>query len=222
MQSIDTKLESSHKSGHWELDIIFGSSTRVKVLWAFISNPETFFGPRDLERICKRSYEDVRRVTSQLYTLGLIRARLTGTNEPSEQQSTIIHHPFCLNKNHPWIKPLRVLLERELGIVKAVEEKLNELGDISVAFIFGSFARGEQRPESDVDLVVIGGHTLETLVEPISEVEERINREVQLFTYTPREWRRKVKARDHFVVSMMETEKVFLVGSDERLAGITS
>ncbi|HDS30337.1 MAG TPA: nucleotidyltransferase domain-containing protein [Firmicutes bacterium] len=222
MLSIDTNIKSGKNAGNRELDILFGSRTRVDVLWAFIGNPDRNFGPRELERICKRPYEEVRRITAQLYDIGLVRMRANGVKESSGQQGEIIHRAYYLNKNHPWVKPLRLLLEREFGVIKEIENKLKELESISVAFVIGSFARGEQKPESDVDLVVIGKHSLEILVEPLSEVERRMDREIQIFTYTPSDWRKKLKQKDHFAVSIMETEKIFLVGNDERLAGISS
>lgn len=50
--------------------------------------------------------------------------------------------------------------------------------DVSVAYLFGSFARGEQRPDSDIDLRPACGNTMTfgTLYELSNELEKVLRR----------------------------------------------
>lgn len=52
--------------------------------------------------------------------------------------------------------------------------------------IFGSFARGEETPESDLDILVEleGGKSLFDLVELKADLEEKLSRKVDIGTYT--------------------------------------
>lgn len=56
--------------------------------------------------------------------------------------------------------------------------------DVSEAYLFGSFARGEQTPDSDIDLRLICGNTMTfgTLYELSHELEKELGRKVDIVT----------------------------------------
>lgn len=56
--------------------------------------------------------------------------------------------------------------------------------DVSVAYLFGSFARGEQTPDSDIDLRLVCGNTMTfgTLYELSHELERELGRKVEIVT----------------------------------------
>lgn len=59
--------------------------------------------------------------------------------------------------------------------------------DVREAYLFGSFARGEQTPDSDIDLRLVCGETMTfgTLYELSLELEEQLGREVEIVTNPP-------------------------------------
>ena len=59
--------------------------------------------------------------------------------------------------------------------------------DVSEAFLFGSFARGEQAPNSDIDLRLVCGNTMTfgTLCELSHELEKELGRKVDIVTNPP-------------------------------------
>lgn len=56
--------------------------------------------------------------------------------------------------------------------------------DVSEAYLFGSFARGEQTPNSDIDLRLVCGNamTFGTLYELSHELERELGRKVEIVT----------------------------------------
>ena len=56
--------------------------------------------------------------------------------------------------------------------------------DVSEAYLFGSFARGEQTPDSDIDLRLVYGNTMTfgTLYELSHELEKELGRKVDIVT----------------------------------------
>lgn len=63
--------------------------------------------------------------------------------------------------------------------------------DISEAYLFGSFARGEQTPNSDIDLRLVCGNamTFGTLYELSHELERELGRKVEIVTNPPEHMR---------------------------------
>ena len=59
--------------------------------------------------------------------------------------------------------------------------------DVSEAYLFGSFARGEQTPDSDIDLRLVCGNTMTfgTLYELSHELEMELGRKVDIVTNPP-------------------------------------
>lgn len=63
--------------------------------------------------------------------------------------------------------------------------------DVSVAYLFGSFARGEQTPDSDIDLRLVCGNTMTfgTHYELSHELERELGRKVEIVTNPPEHMR---------------------------------
>ncbi|MFR2603725.1 MAG: nucleotidyltransferase family protein [Collinsella sp.] len=63
--------------------------------------------------------------------------------------------------------------------------------DVREAYLFGSFARGEQAPDSDIDLRLACGATMTfgTLYELSLELEKELGRKVDIVTNLPEHMR---------------------------------
>ena len=63
--------------------------------------------------------------------------------------------------------------------------------DVSEACLFGSFARGEQTPDSDIDLRLVCGNTMTfgTLYELSHELEKELGRKFDIVTNPPEHMR---------------------------------
>ena len=63
--------------------------------------------------------------------------------------------------------------------------------DVREAYLFGSFALGEQAPESDIDLRLVCGDTMTfgTLYELSLELEKELGRKIDIVTNPPERMR---------------------------------
>jgi len=67
-------------------------------------------------------------------------------------------------------------------IKKSIVEILKKYG-VKKAGIFGSYARGEEKTNSDIDILIEINSSLLTLVEIEMELEKKLKKKVDLITY---------------------------------------
>jgi predicted nucleotidyltransferase len=86
---------------------------------------------------------------------------------------------------------------------------------IDFAFIFGSVARGEDKASSDIDLMVVGAVSLDEILDAARSAEEQLRRPVNPSIYSLQDLREKFHAGNHFLRSLENAEKVFLIGDED-------
>jgi predicted nucleotidyltransferase len=125
---------------------------------------------------------------------------------------------YLANPACPVFSELKSLAVKTVGIADVLRDSLAGMADrIVVAFIHGSVARRAEASESDVDLVVVGTLSFGDVVAAIQPAQETIGREVNPTVYSVREFRAKLRGGHHFVNSLKETPKIFLLGDDVEL-----
>lgn len=75
--------------------------------------------------------------------------------------------------------------------IAAAVSRVRSRYDVREAYLFGSFARGEQTPDSDIDLRLVCGDsmTFGALCEISLELEEELGRVVEIVTNPPEHMR---------------------------------
>ena len=126
---------------------------------------------------------------------------------------------FQANAQSPIYAELRGLVVKTSGVADVLRGALAQLNArISVAFVYGSVAKGSERRGSDVDLMVIGEASFAEVSEVLGEAQKTIGREVNPSVYTVRDFGAKVKAKNHFLRTVLRAEKIFLIGDGDELA----
>jgi uncharacterized protein len=122
---------------------------------------------------------------------------------------------YRANRNHPTFAELHALLAKTAGVSHQLAEALNPLAkSIEFAFVYGSFARGDENAGSDIDLMVIGQVTLDELLEHLSPLERTLRRPINPTIYSQKELRAKLKAGNHFLKAIQKGKNTFLIGDE--------
>lgn len=125
---------------------------------------------------------------------------------------------FQANAQSPIYAELRGLVVKTSGVADALRGSLAKLsGRISVAFIYGSVAKGSERRGSDVDVMVIGDVSFSEVSEALGQAQKTIGREVNPSVYAARDFGAKLRAKHHFLRTVLSAEKIFLIGGDDEL-----
>jgi predicted nucleotidyltransferase len=188
-------------------DALLGK-TRGALLGLFYVHPETAFYYRRIVRLLEGiSPGSIQRELSTLTKLGLIVRSTTG------QQVF-----YQANRDHPIFPELSALLDKTVGLWSVLRTALKPVWNkIEVAFIYGSLARFDERPDSDIDLFIVGGPKLEQVIAALSGYEAKLGRSINPNVYSLKEFKSRLKSGNHFVRSVVRGDKVFLKGSEDEL-----
>ncbi len=126
---------------------------------------------------------------------------------------------YQANPRCPVYTELKGLIVKTAGIGDILKAALATLSDrILVAFIYGSFAGGKERKGSDVDVCLVGLATFSEIVSALSLAQQNLGREINPTVFPPEEFRTKLAAHQHFLMSIIKGPKIFLVGDEDELA----
>jgi len=192
------------------LEFLFGSALRAKIIGWLTTHPDERFFVRELTSYLNEDSTNVSRELVKLANHNLLIR--------SEEGRQVYYRA---NKEFPIFEELRSISLKYMGAGDIIREAFASLKDkIKVACIFGSFARGEEVETSDIDLMILGDLKLSEISSKISSAEEKLNREINPVVYRLTEFKNRVKEGDHFLNSMMESEKIFLIGDEDELKEI--
>jgi len=193
------------------LKTILGSKTRINILKLFIFNPKREYYVREIERLIKTSFDLVRRELIHLESIGLLKSRVSGKQKY-----------YTLNTEHMLFPEFKSMILKTSGIGDIIKSAIKNRNDILIAFIYGSYAKNDENTESDIDLFVIGDISSTDLQVSVSEVESQTKREINPTVYSPKEFKEKYKAKNHFVLSVIKEPKIFLKGDEDGLRKLVS
>jgi len=187
-------------------NILF-SKARQAILSLLYSHVDEAFYLRQIVRTTGIGLGPVQRELKNLTDAGII------TREVQGRQVYYRANPKC-----PIFDDLKGIVRKTFGIADVIRQALEPIADkIRVAFIFGSIASGTEQRTSDIDVMVIGRATFDEVVSAMSQAEEKIHREINSVVYPVAEFKRKITSNHHFLKTVLEGEKIFLIGDDSDL-----
>lgn len=180
------------------------------MLALLFSRADESFYLRQIERIIGSSHGAIYRELGNLVDAGLVVRTSHGKQ---------VH--YQANASSPVFAELRGLVVKTAGVADVLRSALAPLAQsISVAFVYGSFARGEERASSDVDVMVVGDVSFGDVVSALSPAQDQLGREVNPSVFTPDEFNKRIENKEHFITSVMRAPKIMLVGEENELRAV--
>jgi predicted nucleotidyltransferase len=185
---------------------LFGKTRRAILTLLFSHVGESFY-LRQLTRSLGVGMGAVQRELKALVDAGIISRNAHG------------HQVYYqANSQSPIFKELKSLVVKTAGVGDVLRTALSPLADrIDTAFIYGSIARGEERKSSDIDVLIVGNVTFADVTSVLSSAQETIGREINPTVYPRTEFLSKVRTGHHFLSSVLDGEKLFLIGDKDEL-----
>jgi predicted nucleotidyltransferase len=185
---------------------LFGK-TRQAVLALLYGRADSTFYTKQILNAVKIGRGTVQRELKNLTDTGIIVREVRGRQ--------VYYHA---NEKCPIFNELKNIVRKTFGVADVIRQSLASSGrKIRVAFIFGSVARSADDRRSDIDLMVVGRISFGDVVSLLGPAEEKLAREMNPVVYPIAEFKQKVKDDHHFIKTVLEEEKIFVIGDEDEL-----
>ena len=181
----------------------FGRSrVRHRILTAFFNRSGLAVHVRELARQVGASAPTVSKELASLQAGGVLQSRSVGRS----LEYRLLEGPIT--------DATRTLFQRTVGVEALLRQALDPLPGIESAVIHGSYAGGSDRPDSDIDLIVVGGPDRIELADRLAAVEREVGRPVNLLLVDRAQLRARLTEPDVFWSSVIRNPRIRLIGED--------
>lgn len=186
------------------LNALISSKTRRKLLTLFFLNAKESFYTRQIQKLIIEDYKSVQKELKSLAKNGILNCHNKGN---------MIF--YSVNEKIPIYNELKSLIFKTEGFADILKKKLQGISGIKFAFIYGSVARGEERADSDIDLMVVGEASYDKVVKKIIEIENELQKKINFNFYGINEFLRNFNMKKTFFINVHKDKKIFLIGDED-------
>ena len=183
-------------------DALF-SRTQQRVLGFLLGQTDRSFYASELIELTGSGSGAVQRELQNLVESGLVTSRDIGRQRH-----------FQANPHAPIFDELRRIVVKTSGIAGPLRSALTPLSrQIEAALIYGSFAKGAAKANSDIDLLLVAdGVTLQAVYEALESVERVLRRKVSPTLYMVAEFERRLRQGNPFLTKVLAGPTIPLLG----------
>ncbi|MES2209394.1 MAG: nucleotidyltransferase domain-containing protein [Chloroflexota bacterium] len=181
--------------------LLFGSSAvRREILAAYFARPGVVAHPRELGRQLRRPPQVVGRELRRLEAAGILVSETIGRSRR-----------YKVDEESPIASEVRSLVAKTIGIEARLRAALATVPGAEEAYLYGSYARGTDRPTSDLDVLVVGSVDRARLSERLVELEQDLGREVNVTAYERTELDALRRAGEPFLTDVFANPRIQLL-----------
>jgi len=184
-------------------DALF-TSTQQRVLSILFGQPKRSFYVTQIMALANSGRGAVQRELSRLAKSGLVTVRNISTQKH-----------YQANPESPLFNELCAIIRKTLGIEEPIGKALESFeSKISLAFIYGSVAKGTDYSASDIDLMIVSDElTLEEVYRALAKAEQALDRTISPMLYAKSEFEQRLDRKDSFLRRVLAGPIIPLIGS---------
>jgi predicted nucleotidyltransferase len=182
---------------------LFRSEFQLRLLALLLLPPRRTWTASQLQEALDAPAASVHRELQRALRAGVLRREEVGRT-----------FQYAAAEDSPVIDALSQLLERTVGIEGELRLILDEVGGVDAAVVHGSYAtRARIKPDSDIDLLVIGKSDLRALRTRLRRLERRIGRQIDAQVFSADEFRDMLARGNSFARSVVSGPSTPLTGN---------
>jgi predicted nucleotidyltransferase len=187
------------------LDGLLGRQTAA-VLSVLLARPESRLYQRQIAQLAGLRLLQAQRALRALADLGVLLAQREGNRVYYSAD------PSC-----PILPELTAMVLKTAGLADVLREALTGVTGITLAFIFGSMAKGTGDAKSDVDVLIVGDGSFADISASLLPAQERLGREITPTVYSTEEFSERLNTKHHFLMRVLKETKIMLIGTPDDL-----
>lgn len=188
---------------------LFPSMAMARLVVFFAVHPGGRFHVRELSRVTRLSSASLQHELRRLTEMGALRREDEGARAY-----------YQADESHPAWRAWMLLLRSSARPADVLREALVDAPGLDAAFVFGSSVRGDARPDSDVDVFLVGTDEARAAAgRRLSEAEFLVGRELDVLGYDPGELSARLRAGNAFIRRVLAEPREWVRG-DPDLVGL--
>ena len=120
---------------------------------------------------------------------------------------------YSLNKRYPLFRELKKIIFKTEGVEGSLKEVIGRFKGISLALLYGSYAKNRERKTSDIDLIIVGKLPRNKFTREIRTLELKLGREINFTIYTQEEFEMERRKEGGFLNLIVKGRVVILKGT---------
>jgi predicted nucleotidyltransferase len=183
-------------------DALF-TSTQQRIFALLYGQPDRSFYLTEIVRLAEIGRGGVQRELRRLEQTGLVTTKNIGNQKH-----------YQANPDTPVYQELTSIVRKTVGLKQPLMEALDSVKEkISLAFVYGSVAKGTDTASSDIDLMIVTDLlALEDVFTLLARVEEKLGRRVNPTLYNTPEFSKKRSSKNSFLVEVLSSPIIELIG----------
>lgn len=181
------------------IDSLFGSKTRVKLLYLFMSNPGRAFYVREITRRVDEQINSVRRELANMLSVGVIKSDSVDNKLYYEVDQNYVHYKslkgIFANASNESSETANVAVSTDWT------KRLKKLSGTKIVILAGGFISGAR---SKVDITIVGNPAKTQVRKFIKELEEDEHRPITYSVLGYDDFYYRLSMKDRFISEIID------------------
>lgn len=188
------------------MDVLPRGRIAREALALLTASPGQDLHTREIARRITADAHPVQRALEHLLEAGVVESRRLGNLRL-----------WSVNDQSPLVPAVRELLRRTAGVAERLRTTLPAIRGIQLAFLFGSYASGQDKAGSDIDLFIAGAPDWKELSRVLLATGDAAAREINPVVWSLDELERPTPTQRRFLGGLLRRPRIWIVGDDDEL-----
>jgi predicted nucleotidyltransferase len=118
---------------------------------------------------------------------------------------------YSVNTDYALYDEYKKIVLKTLGIEKQLKDLLKGVKGVKIAYIYGSYPKDRLSAHSDIDLLVIGSHSIVSLQKKLNSLQKEIDREINVVNMDLGDFKNRKKSEDPFISGVLKVKHIEII-----------
>lgn len=118
---------------------------------------------------------------------------------------------YSINRLYPLYEEYKKIVFKTIGIESKLKSMVKQVKGIEKVYLFGSYAKDAMETHSDIDLLVVGDHTIMALQKEIGKLQKETGREINVVNMDKKEFEKRKNKKDPFLSTVFREKYIEVI-----------